>query len=141
MDSPSQSSPSYIVSMQRIEVGHDKVLIHSPWYKGKGHAELASSNPMPRVQRRRLPPKISGPPRTMEFSNDDMEEEKEELSNELVESLKQKITTSEEQVTELHLAVYDQQDDFGVFRKATTSKLKHFTKALGNPSLYNAPSP
>jgi hypothetical protein len=41
----------------------------------------------------------------------------------------------------LHLAVYDQQDDFGVLHKATTSKLKHFTKALGNPSLYNAPSP
>jgi hypothetical protein len=30
----------------------------------------------------------------------------------------------------LHLAVYDQQDDFGVLRKATTSKLKHFAKAL-----------
>jgi hypothetical protein len=44
----------------------------------------------------------------MEFTNDDMEEEKEELSNELVASLKQKITTLEEQVTELHLAVYHQ---------------------------------
>jgi hypothetical protein len=41
----------------------------------------------------------------------------------------------------LHLAVYDQQDDFGVLRKATTSKLKHFANALGDPSLYNAPSP
>jgi hypothetical protein len=79
----------------------------------------------------------------MEFTDDDMEEEKEkeELPNELVASLKQKITTLEEQVTELHLAVYDQQDDFGVLCKATTSKLKRFTKALGDPSLYNAPSP
>jgi hypothetical protein len=77
----------------------------------------------------------------MEFTDDDMEEEKEELSNKLVASLKQKITALEEQVTELHLAVYDQPNDFGVLRKATTSKLKHFTKALGNPSLYNAPSP
>jgi hypothetical protein len=33
----------------------------------------------------------------MEFSNDDMEE-KEELSNELMASLKQKITSLEEQV-------------------------------------------
>jgi hypothetical protein len=75
------------------------------------------------------------------FSDDDLEEEKEVLSNKLVASLKQKITALEEQVTELHLAVYDQQDDFGVLHKATTSKLKHFAKALGNPSLYNAPSP
>jgi hypothetical protein len=43
----------------------------------------------------------------MEFF-DDEEEEKEELSNELVASLKQKITTLEEQIAELHLAVYDQ---------------------------------
>jgi hypothetical protein len=43
----------------------------------------------------------------MEFSDDEVEEE-EELSNELVASLKQKITTLEEQVAELHLAVYDQ---------------------------------
>jgi predicted nucleic acid-binding Zn-ribbon protein len=77
----------------------------------------------------------------MEFTDDDMEEEKEKLSNKLVASLKQKITALEEQVTELHLAVYDQQNDFGVLRKATTSKLKHFAKALGNPLLYNAPSP
>jgi hypothetical protein len=77
----------------------------------------------------------------MEFTNDDMEYEKEELSNELVVSLKQKITALEEQVTELHLAVYDQHDDFGALHKATTSKLKRFTKALGAPSLYNGPSP
>jgi hypothetical protein len=77
----------------------------------------------------------------MEFTNDDMEEGKEELSNELMVSLKQKITALEEQVAELHLAVYDQQDDFGVLRKVTTSMLKRFTKALGDPSLYNAPSP
>jgi hypothetical protein len=44
----------------------------------------------------------------MEFSDDDVEEEKEELSNELVVSLKQKITALEEQVAELHRAVYDQ---------------------------------
>jgi hypothetical protein len=31
---------------------------------------------------------IHGPPRTMEFTDDDMEEEKEELSDELVVSLK-----------------------------------------------------
>jgi hypothetical protein len=62
----------------------------------------------------------------MEFSDNDMEEEKEELSNELVASLKQKITALEEQVIELHLAVYDQRDDFGVLCKATTSKLKCF---------------
>jgi cobalamin biosynthesis protein CobT len=77
----------------------------------------------------------------MEFTDDDMEEEKEELSDELMASLKQKITPLEEQVTELHLVVYDQQYDFSVLRIATMSKLKRFTKALGNPSLYNAPSP
>jgi hypothetical protein len=58
-----------------------------------------------------------------------------------VVSLKQKIAALEEQVAELHLAVYDQQDDFDVLRKATTSKLKCFAKAFGDPSLYNAPSP
>jgi hypothetical protein len=84
---------------------------------------------------------IHGLPKTMEFTDDDMEEEKEELSNELVASLKQKITALDEQVAELHLAVYDQQNDFGVLRKATMSKLKRFTKALGDPSLYSAPSP
>jgi predicted nucleic acid-binding Zn-ribbon protein len=61
-------------------------------------------------------------------------------SNKLVASLKQKITALEEQATELHLMVYDQQDDFGVLLKATKSKLKRFTKALGDPSLYNSPS-
>jgi hypothetical protein len=44
----------------------------------------------------------------MEFTDNDIEEEKEELSNELVASLKQKITALEEQVAELQLAVYDQ---------------------------------
>jgi hypothetical protein len=34
------------------------------------------------------PPRISGPLETMEFTDDDMEEAKEELSNELVVSLK-----------------------------------------------------
>jgi hypothetical protein len=77
----------------------------------------------------------------MEFTNDDMEEEKEELSNELMASLKQNITNLEEQITKLHLTVYDQQDDFGVLRQATMSKLKCITKALGDLSLYNAPSP
>jgi hypothetical protein len=76
----------------------------------------------------------------MEFTDDDMEEE-EELSKKLVTSLKQKITALEEQVAELHLAVYDQQDNIGVLRKATMSKLKCFAKALGEPLLYNAPSP
>jgi hypothetical protein len=75
----------------------------------------------------------------MEFSDDGMEEE--ELSNELVASLKQKITALQEQVTELHLAIYDQLDNFGVRRKATMSKLKCFSNTLSIPSLYNAPSP
>jgi hypothetical protein len=44
----------------------------------------------------------------MEFIDDNMEEEKDELSNELVASLKQKIITLEEQVAKLHLVVYDQ---------------------------------
>jgi hypothetical protein len=46
----------------------------------------------------------------MDFIDDDMEKEKEkeEISDELLASLKQKITALEEQVTELHLAVYDQ---------------------------------
>jgi hypothetical protein len=73
----------------------------------------------------------------MEFTDDNMDEE--EHSNELMAFLKQKITALEEQVTELHLAVYDQQDDFGMLRKANMSKLK--TKALGDPSVYDAPSP
>jgi hypothetical protein len=41
----------------------------------------------------------------------------------------------------LHEAAYDQQDNFGVLRKATMSMLKHFTKSLREPSLYNAPYP
>jgi hypothetical protein len=44
----------------------------------------------------------------MELSDDDLEEEKEKLSTELMATLKQKITALEEQVAELHLAVYDQ---------------------------------
>jgi hypothetical protein len=76
----------------------------------------------------------------MEFIDDDIEEE-EELSNEFMASVKEKITALDEQVTELHLAVYDQQDDFGVLCKVSTSKLKRFTKTLGDMSLYNAPSP
>jgi hypothetical protein len=58
-----------------------------------------------------------------------------------VVALKQKIIALEEQVAELHLVVYDQKDDFGVLHKATTGKLKRFAKVLGDPSLYNAPSP
>jgi predicted trehalose synthase len=58
------------------------------------------------------------------FSDDDTEEDKDELSSELVVTLKQRIADLGEQVTELHLAVYDQKDDFGMLRKATTSKLK-----------------
>jgi hypothetical protein len=77
----------------------------------------------------------------MEFTDGDMEEEKEELPDELMASLKQEITALEEQVTELHLVGYDQQDDFDVLHKATMSMLMCFTKALGDPSLYNAPSP
>jgi hypothetical protein len=69
-------------------VGYDKVLIPKPDYKGKGRTESASSDPTPRVQRRHLPPKICGPPGMMEFTDDDVEEEKEELSNDLVVSLK-----------------------------------------------------
>jgi hypothetical protein len=87
------------------------------------------------------PPKIYGPLGTMEFSNNDMEEEKEELYNEFVVTLEQKITGLEEQVVELHLAVYDQKDDFGVLRKATTGKLKRFAKVLGDSSLYDSLSP
>jgi hypothetical protein len=117
------------------------VLIPNPAYKRKGRVESASSNPTPRVQRCHPPPKIRDPPRTMEFSDDDMEEEKEELSNELVVARKQKITALEEQVSELHLAVYDQKDDFGMLCKATTGKLKRFIMVLGDPSLCDAPSP
>jgi predicted trehalose synthase len=117
------------------------VLIPNPEYKGKRRIELASSNPTPRVQQRHPPPKIYGPLGTTEFIDDDMEEEMEELSDELVASVNQKITALEEQVAELHLVIYDQQDDFSLLRKATTIKLKRFTKALSNPLLYNAPYP
>jgi hypothetical protein len=107
-DSPPSSPPPYIMPGQRVGVGHGKVLIPNLEYKGKGCTESASSNRTLRVQRCHPPPKIHGPPRTMEFIDDDMEEEKEELSNEFMASLKQKITTLEEKVIELHLAVYDQ---------------------------------
>jgi hypothetical protein len=139
-DSPLLSPLLYILLGQWVGLGRGKVLIPNPEYKGKGRTESASSSPTLRMQQRHPPPKIHGPPGSMEFTND-LEEEKEKLSNELVASLKQKTTALEEQVVELHLAVYDQQDDFGVLRKATMSKLKHFTKALGDLSLYNAPSP
>jgi hypothetical protein len=104
-DSPSLSPPSYIMSGQWVRVGRNKVLISNPKYKGKDRTESASSNSTPRVQQRRPHPKIHSPPGMMEFTDDDIEEE---LSNELVESLKQIITTLEEQITELHLAVNDQ---------------------------------
>jgi hypothetical protein len=89
-------------------VGHDKVLIPNPEFKRKGRTESASSIPTPWVQQHRPPPKICGLPGTMEFTDDNMEEKKEELSDEFMVSLKQKITALEEQGTELHLAVYDQ---------------------------------
>jgi hypothetical protein len=88
-DSPPSSSSPYILSRQQAGVGHRKVLIPNPEYKGKGRTESASSNPTPRVQLCHPPPKIHSPPGRMEFTNDDMEEEKEELSDELVASLKQ----------------------------------------------------
>jgi hypothetical protein len=51
------------------------------------------------------------------------------------------MTTLEKQISVLHLAVYNQQDDFGMLHKANMSKLKCFAKPLGDPLLYNAPSP
>jgi hypothetical protein len=123
-DSPLPSPSCYIVSRQRVGAGYNKVLIPNTDYKGKGHTESAPSNLTPRVKRHHPLPKIRGPPGMMGFTNDDMEEEKEELSIELVASRKQIITALEEQVAELHLTVYDQQDEFGVLCKATTSKLK-----------------
>jgi hypothetical protein len=98
------------VSGQRVLVGRGKVLIPNPKYNGKGRTESASSNLTPKVQRRHPPPQIYGLPEMMDFIDDDMEKEKEkeEISDELLASLKQKITALEEQVTELHLAVYDQ---------------------------------
>jgi hypothetical protein len=119
-----------------------KMLIPNPNYKGKEHTESTLSIVAPKVEPHHPPAKIHSPLRIMEFSddNDDTEEEKDEPSVEIMVTLKQKITALEEQVTELHLVVYDQKDDFVVLHKATTSKLKHFARALGNPSLYNAPS-
>jgi hypothetical protein len=99
-DSPLSSPPPYIVSGQWVGVGCGKVLIPNPEYNGKGRTESSSSNPTLRVQRHRPPPKVHGPPGTMEFTDDNMEEEKEELSDELVASLKQKITALEEQVAD-----------------------------------------
>jgi hypothetical protein len=91
-DSPPPSPPPYIVSGKWVGARYGKVLIPNPAYKGKGRVESALSNLTPRVQRCCPPANIHGPPRTMEFSDDNVEEEKEELSNELVVSLKQKIT-------------------------------------------------
>jgi hypothetical protein len=76
-DSPLSCPLPYIVSGQRVGVGCSKVLIPNPKCKGKGCPESASSNLTPRVQRCHPPPKICGPPRMMEFTDDDMEEEKE----------------------------------------------------------------
>jgi hypothetical protein len=106
-DSPPSSLPPCIVLGQWVGVGRGKVLIPNPEYKRKGRTESASSNPTPRVQRHRPPPKIRGLPRMMEFTDDDMEEE-EDLFDELVASLKQKIIALYEQIVELHLAVYNQ---------------------------------
>jgi hypothetical protein len=88
LDSPPLSLLPYIVSRQWFGVRYGKWLIPNPAYKGKGRAESASSNPTPRVQRHHPPLKIRGLLGTMEFSGDDVEEEKEELSNELVVALK-----------------------------------------------------
>jgi hypothetical protein len=87
-DSPPSSLAPYNVSGQWVGVGRDKVLVPNPEYKGKQCTESASSNQTQRVQRRRPPPKIRGPPGMMEFTNDNMAEEKEELSDELMASLK-----------------------------------------------------
>jgi hypothetical protein len=100
-DSAPSSPLHYIVSGQRVGVGHSKVSIPNPEFKGKGRTESASSNPTPRVQRRPPAPKICGPLEMMEFTDNNMEEEKEELSDELMASLKK------EQVTKLHLVVDD----------------------------------
>jgi hypothetical protein len=102
------NSPPPSPFRQRVGAGYSKVLIPNPNYKGKGCTKLASSNPTLSVQRHRPPPKICGSPGMMEFIDGDMEEEKEELSNELVASIKQKITALEDQIVELHLAVIDQ---------------------------------
>jgi hypothetical protein len=67
-------------------VGHGKVLVLSPDYKGRGLTESISSIPAQRMEWH-YPPIICGPPRTIEFSDDDTEEEKYEASNELVLTL------------------------------------------------------
>ena len=77
----------------------------------------------------------------MEFSDMDSEDEKKEASAELVVVLRQKITALDEQVAGLHMTVYDQCDNFNMLRRAITSKLKHFAKTLGDPKLYDVPSP
>jgi hypothetical protein len=69
-------------------VGYGKVSIRNHAYKEKGHAESTSPNLTPRVQRHHPPPKICSLPKMMEFSDDDVEEEKQELSNKLVMALK-----------------------------------------------------
>jgi NAD(P)H-flavin reductase len=71
-------------------VGHGKVLILSPDYKGKRHMESISSNLASRMELY-WPPKICGPPGMMEFNNNDTKEEKDDASNELVVTLKQRI--------------------------------------------------
>jgi hypothetical protein len=139
--SPPASPLPYLIKGQRTATGYGKVLVPNPDYKGKGLAESCSSAP-DRVQRRRPPTTIRGPPGEMEFSDEDEEEEeKPRVRDELVAALRQKITALEEQLAELHLAVYDQKDEFTTLRKATTSKLKRFAKALGDPELYDAPHP
>ena len=75
----------------------------------------------------------------MEFSDDGEEEEKP--SAELVANLRQKITSLEEEVAELHIGVLDQNDNIVVLRKAITNKVKRFVVALSDPKLYNVPSP
>jgi hypothetical protein len=76
-DSPPSSLSCYIVSGQWVGAGYDKVLIPNHDYKGKGRTESALSNPTLRVQRHRPFPKICGPPAMMEFTDDNIEEEKE----------------------------------------------------------------
>jgi hypothetical protein len=73
LDSPPSSPSCYIVLGQHVGAGYG--------------TESASSNLTPRL-RCRPPPKIYGPPEMMEFSDNEEEEEKEELSNELMASLK-----------------------------------------------------
>jgi len=142
VESPPASPLPYLIKGQRNSMGYGKVLVPNPDFTGKAHTESSSSAPVPRVAQHRRPAAIRGPPRMMEDSDeDDTEEEKEEHSSELVAALRQKITALEEQVAELHLAVYDQKYDLGILRKATTSELKRFAKALGDLSLYDAPGP